>query len=137
MIAMTHRKRTALTPRQVLVVDDNKDAANSMAMLLKLWGHQVQIAYSGSDALALAQEQKPEVILLDIGLPRMNGYRVAEHLRQQPETKDAVIIAVTGHGQPSDRRRSKEAGINLHWLKPINSEKLLRLLDGDLPFRVA
>jgi CheY-like chemotaxis protein len=137
MIAMADEKISAVAPRDVLVVDDNRDAANSLAMVVRLKGHRVRQAYNGADAIAIAQEQKPDIILLDIGLPRMNGYAVVEHLRKQPETRDALIIAVTGYGQPSDRVRSKQAGFDLHWLKPIDSDLLLGLLDGDTSALVA
>lgn len=114
--------------RQVLVVDDSRDTADSLARLLRFAGHQVQVAFSSSDALPWARQHEPVVILLDIGMPQMDGYRVARQLRQQPETKDALIIAVTGYAQESDRQRSKDAGFDL---KPINAEKLLSFLQGD------
>jgi len=125
------RKPAPSRTLQVLVVDDDKDGADTLALLLRLGGHQVQVAYSGEIGLLTAQQQSPDVILLDLGLPRMDGYRVIERLRQQDHTKDALIIAVTGHGLPSDRQRSKEAGFDLHLLKPVNTQKLLRLLAGD------
>jgi CheY-like chemotaxis protein len=118
--------------RQVLVVDDDQDSADSLGRLMRLGGHQVQVAYSGEVAILLAQQLKPDVILLDLGLPRLDGYRVVEKLRQQPGTKTALIVAVTGYGQASDRQRCKEAGFDLHLLKPIRTEKLLQLLRGDL-----
>lgn len=116
---------------QVLIVEDNHDAADGLARLVRLGGHQVQVAYSGAVGLLIAQQQNPDVILLDIGLPRVDGYQVIEKLRARPETKDALIVAVTGYGQASDRQRSRDAGFDLHLVKPIQTEKLLALLRGD------
>src|SRR6478609_6552104 len=98
IVAMDVRMKPAAATRKLLVVDDHIDSANSLTMLLRLRGHQVQQVYNSDDALLVAKEQRPDVILLDIGLPRLNGYKVAEHLRTLPETKDAIIVAVTGHG---------------------------------------
>ena len=113
---------------KVVVVDDYKDAANSLAMLLRLEGHSVQTACDGPTALAVVEQQSPDVVLLDLGLPKMDGYAVAQVLRERPETKDTFIIAVTGYGQESDRERCKEAGFDLHLLKPVDTERLLGLL---------
>jgi len=133
MATMLHPspQRAEFKALQVLVIEDNKDAADSLARLVRLGGHQVQVAYSGQVGLLLAQQQTPDVILLDIGLPRVDGYQVVEQLRSQPETEDALIIAVTGYGQASDRQRSKAAGFDLHLVKPIKTEHLLALLRGD------
>lgn len=114
--------------QKVLVVDDNRDAAQTLAILLRYVGHDVSVAFNGPDALRLARELKPGFVLLDIGMPRMNGYEVAQRLREQPETKDVLIIAVTGFGMPEDRALSQGAGINLHLLKPINNEQLFEIL---------
>ncbi|MGI8979409.1 MAG: response regulator [Pirellulaceae bacterium] len=114
--------------QKVLVVDDNRDAAQTMAILLRYLGHDASVAFNGPDALQLASELKPDFVLLDIGMPGMNGYDVAQRLREQPETKDVFIIAVTGFGMPEDRDRSQAAGINLHLLKPINNEQLFEIL---------
>ena len=92
------------------MVDDNTDAAESIAVLLRLWGHAVRVAYNGPEALQAAQEYQPEVALLDIGLPGMDGYEVARRLRQQPSFHGTVLAAVTGYGQEEDLRRSKGAG---------------------------
>lgn len=116
---------------QVLVVDDNRDSADSLALLMRLGGHQVDVAYNGSVALLLAEKNKPHVVLLDIGLPRVDGYQVVEVLRQRPETKQALIVAVTGRSSNEDRQRSLEAGFDLHLVKPIEIEPLLRFLKGD------
>jgi len=113
---------------RVLVVDDDKDSADSLARLLRLGGHDPQVAYSGPIALLMIEKQKPDVVLLDIALPQMDGYKVAQTLREQPATKDLPIIAVTGYGQESDRERSRAAGMNLHLLKPISVQDVLALL---------
>lgn len=113
---------------QVLVVDDNTDAADMLAILLRHRGHEVQVAYSGALALELALVQQPSVILLDIGLPQMDGYKVARELRERPETRDALIIAVTGYGLDGDRARARAAGFDLHLLKPIDAHQLFEVL---------
>jgi PAS domain S-box-containing protein len=111
-------------PRSVLVVDDNADSAETMATLLQIWGHDVRIAGDGPAALALATDQRPDVVLLDIGLPGMTGYEVAERLRQLPDMADAVLVAMTGYGQEDDRQKSREAGFTLHLVKPIQPDTL-------------
>ena len=116
---------------RVLVVDDNQDSADTLAVLLRLGGHQADIAYNGHVALLMAEKHPPDVILLDLAMPRMTGYSVAQALRQRPETKDALIIAVTGYGQDADRQKCIEAGFDLHLLKPLQTEKLLALFRGD------
>ncbi len=115
------------TPR-VLVVDDNVDVADMTVMLLQLFGHEAKAAYSGKSALETATEYKPDVVLLDIGMPDMNGYEVAQQLRRQPQTKDVRLIAMTGYGQDSDRQRSQEAGCDDHLVKPVDPQKLQDLL---------
>ena len=120
-------KQPAQTSR-VLVVDDNMDAADMLVMMLQMSGHEVQAAYFGQTALEIAVEYQPDVVLLDIGLPDMDGYEVARHLRQQPQTKDVWLIAMTGYGQDSDRQRSQEAGFDHHLVKPVDPEKLQDLL---------
>jgi CheY-like chemotaxis protein len=114
---------------RVLVVDDNVDTAEGMARLLTLSGHAVRVAHNGPDAIALAREHRPEVILLDIGLPGMDGYAVAVHLRQEECCKDAIIIAVTGYGEEQARHRSEESGINHHIVKPVNINTLFSLME--------
>jgi CheY-like chemotaxis protein len=118
------------TPKRVLVVDDNKDAAESMSMLLEMWGHQVVYAYDGPTALETARRWQPEAVFLDIGLPGMDGYQVAERLRALPEGKDAILIAITGYGQDDDRRRSRRAGIDHHLVKPVAPDALRSLIDS-------
>ena len=118
------------TKRRLLVVDDNKDAAESMSMLLEMWGHEVAFAYDGPSALETAQRWQPEAVFLDIGLPGMDGYEVAERLRELPQAKDAVLIAITGYGQEDDRRRSRRAGINHHLVKPVAPDALRSLIES-------
>ncbi|MGZ8238751.1 MAG: hybrid sensor histidine kinase/response regulator [Methylobacter sp.] len=113
---------------RILVVDDYADAAESLTMLLQEEGHEVETADCGMKALERAQVFHPQVVLLDIGLPDLDGYEVAKRLRVLPETRDAVLIAVTGYGQTEDRKRSQSAGFNHHLLKPINFEQLPALL---------
>ena len=116
--------------RRLLVVDDNKDAAESMSMLLEMWGHDVAYAYDGPTALETAEQWRPEAVFLDIGLPGMDGYEVAERLRELPQAKDAVLIAITGYGQEDDRLRSRQAGIDHHLVKPVAPDALRNLIDS-------
>jgi CheY-like chemotaxis protein len=113
---------------RILVVEDHADSAESMARLLELFGHQVQIARDGPQAIAAARRWRPAFVLLDLGLPAMDGYELADRLRKEAACQDTVIIAVTGCGQPEDRRRSRAAGIELHLLKPVEPALLLSLL---------
>jgi two-component system CheB/CheR fusion protein len=117
-------RRATLTPRRILVVDDNQDQAESLGQLLKLMGHEVQLAFNGQRAVEAAIDFRPDVALLDIGLPGMNGYEVARRIRQHPHLSDVVLVAQTGWGQEEDRRRSQEAGFDHHLVKPVGSEVL-------------
>jgi PAS domain S-box-containing protein len=117
------------TRRSVLVVDDNADAANSVAMLLRMAGHEVHVENDGVGALESAATVKPEVVLLDIGLPGMSGYDVARQLRSRPGGDDMVIYAMTGYGAQEDRDRSKEAGFDGHLVKPVVPADLVALLE--------
>ena len=117
--------------RRVLVVDDNTDSAESLAILLQMQGHDVRMAYDGPSALAAAREHRPELVLLDIGLPAgMDGYELAQRLRPEAGLESAVIVAVTGYGQEEDRRRAEDAGFDGHLVKPVDMQKLWRLLAG-------
>jgi PAS domain S-box-containing protein len=113
---------------RILVVDDNLDSAQSMALLLELEGHEVQMALDGPQALERAQTFRPQVIVLDIGLPGLNGYEVARQVRSDPEMKQTVLIALTGYGRAEDRARSKEAGFDHHLTKPVNHDLLSSLI---------
>ncbi|HEX9808087.1 MAG TPA: response regulator, partial [Alphaproteobacteria bacterium] len=115
---------------RVLVVDDNVDSADSLATLMHLSGHETRIAYDGEDALAAAEEFRPEVILLDIGLPKVHGFGVCRGVREKPWGEDIVIVALTGWGQDEDRQRSQEAGFDRHIVKPVDYQALTELLDS-------
>jgi CheY-like chemotaxis protein len=114
--------------RRVLVVDDNRDAAETLAALLELWGHRVRVVHDGPAALQASAVDPPDVVLLDIGLPGMDGYAVAARLHEQATTRDARIIALTGFGQDADRRAALAAGFEDHLTKPVNPESLRQLL---------
>jgi signal transduction histidine kinase/DNA-binding response OmpR family regulator len=114
--------------RRVLVVDDNRDAAESLALLLDVAGHQSRVAHDGPSALAAADEYSPEVVLLDIGLPGMDGYEVCRRMRARPATRRALLVALTGYGQEEDQRRAREAGFDHHLIKPADLEVLAGLL---------
>ena len=115
---------------RILVVDDNVDTARGMARLLKLIGHSIATAHSGPEAIEAARRHRPEVVLLDIGLPGMSGYEVAAQLRREASCQGALIIAVSGYGQDEDRRRSRAAGFDHHLIKPLDHDALLALLAG-------
>jgi CheY-like chemotaxis protein len=112
---------------RILVVDDNLDAADSLALLLRVAGHDVQVCHDGRDALTAAAAFQPEVVLLDIGLPGMDGYEVARQLRERAETERVLIVALTGYGQEEDVRRSMEAGFDHHFVKPADLTALSAL----------
>jgi len=114
---------------RAVVVDDNVDAAESLADLLRMLGHEVQVAHDGPEGLATARAVRPDVVLLDIGLPGMNGYEVARRLRSDPEFS-ALLVAVSGYGRDEDRRLSREAGIEHHFVKPIDFRSLLSLFES-------
>ena len=113
---------------RILVVDDNVDSADSLALLLRLMNHDVQTAYDGQKALEAARSHRPQLMLLDIGLPRLDGYEVARRLRQDEVHRDVFLIAMTGYGLEEDRRRSHEAGFNAHLVKPVDLDALTALL---------
>ena len=117
--------------RRILVVEDNADAAATLRDFLELSGHEVETANSGTDGIQAAREFHPEVVLCDLGLPGMDGYQVAAALRRDPETASAKLIAVTGYGREEDRRKSKEAGFDLHLTKPVDPVQLRILLQNE------
>lgn len=119
---------TVLTRQRVLVVDDNRDAASSMGLLLKILGAEVEVANSGPTALSAVESYHPAVVLLDLGMPEMDGYEVARRIRERPEFDDVTLIALTGWGQDEDRRRAHEAGFNHHLVKPADISSLQELL---------
>ena len=120
--------QTNSATHRILVVDDNKDSADSLALLLELTGHEVFTAHDGYSALDAAEQHRPDVVLLDIGLPALNGYDVCRRIREQPWGHTMVLIALTGWGQDEDRRRSQEAGFDGHLVKPVDHTRLLALL---------
>ena len=109
---------------RILVVDDNHDAAQSLSMLLTSKGHTVWLAHDGYEALEVALAERPQVVLLDIGLPGMDGYAVARALRQHPDAKMTHLIALSGYGRPEDREQAKTAGFNGYLVKPVNFDEL-------------
>jgi CheY-like chemotaxis protein len=113
---------------RILVVDDNHDSALSLAMMLSIMGHETRTAHDGESAVATAESFLPEVILLDIGLPKLNGYEVAQRIRESAWGQSMFLIAVTGWGQEEDRQRSSEVGLNVHMVKPVEPAALERLL---------
>jgi CheY-like chemotaxis protein len=116
----------------ILVVDDNVDTARGLARLLELMGHDIRTAYDGLEAVAVALTFRPQYVLLDIGLPGLDGYEVAKRLRGEG-FHNAIIIAITGRGQPEDLRRSREAGFNHHLVKPIEYNALVALIGQPVP----
>ena len=114
-----------------MVVDDNVDAAESLAMMLELDGHSVIRAHDGAAAIAIAGSERPSVMLLDIGLPDIDGYELARRLRALPEVDNALLIAVTGYGQAEDRRRAEDAGFDRYLMKPVEFESLRSMLQED------
>jgi len=119
--------------RRVLIADDNRDAATSLAMLLELEGHDVTVVHDGRQALQNIQNHSPDVAMLDIGMPEIDGYEVARRVRQQPSGRSVMLIAVTGWGQEADRARAMEAGFDLHFTKPVEPETLINLLRTGAP----
>ncbi len=113
---------------RVLVVDDNRDACDSVAQLLRVLGHEVETAYDGCEGVALAEKLRPETILLDLGMPKLNGYEACRRIRAQAWSRNVTIIALTGWGQPADRRRTADAGFDAHLVKPVNVDEIKRLL---------
>jgi CheY-like chemotaxis protein len=125
-----YSKPTEGSALKILVVDDNRDAALSMGRLLTALGNNVRVVHDGFSALDTAEAFRPDAVLLDIGLPEMDGYDTARMLRDIPECENLTIIAVTGWGQDSDKERGRLAGIDHHVLKPADSSTLIRLLSS-------
>jgi CheY-like chemotaxis protein len=122
-----HRSQPA-PRRRVLIVDDNADAARMLSALLETFGYSTQVASDGPSALAVAPRFKPDVALLDIGLPVMDGYELARRLRRTEFAAATRLVAITGYGQASDRRNSRDAGFEEHLVKPVNVDVLLKVL---------
>jgi PAS domain S-box-containing protein len=131
VVTQSVRSAPASPPdRRILIVDDNIDSADSLAMLLEITGNKTYVAHDGVEAVEAIEKHRPEVVLLDIGLPRLNGHEVCRRVREQPWGKDIVMIALTGWGQADDRRKSEEAGFNGHLVKPVDYDKLMELLNS-------
>jgi CheY-like chemotaxis protein len=126
----THRTAptTSTSPRRVLVVDDNKDIRDTFQELLIALGHEARIATEGWDALEIAEDFKPDVVLCDLGLPGMTGYDIARELRRTPHGKDTVLVAVTGWGRSADVELSYRAGFDLHLAKPLGVRDLCAIV---------
>jgi CheY-like chemotaxis protein len=120
----------ALRPHRILVADDLRDAAATLAQLLRLKGHEVLVAHDGVEALEIASRAKPQVALLDIGMPRMNGYELAERIRAEAWGRDMLLVAVSGWGQQHDRERAAKAGFDVHLTKPADPAQLDSILAG-------
>ena len=118
--------------RRILIVDDSEDGAESLAMLLQCDGHETHKAHDGLAAIAAAERLRPDAVLLDIGLPGLNGYEVCRRIRREPWGKDLLLVALTGWGQEEDRHRSRDAGFDAHMVKPVDFDALLNLL-GSIP----
>jgi CheY-like chemotaxis protein len=110
------------------VADDNQDAADSLALMLRLLGHEVRTAGDGQEAVEVVQAYRPDVAILDIGMPRLNGYEAARCIREHPWGRDVVLVDLTGWGQDADRRRAERAGFDRHFTKPVEAAQLQELL---------
>ncbi len=119
---------SASEPRRVLVVDDHEDCLQTLVELLRVNGYEVIAARNGLEAVAAAREHRPCAVLLDLGMPVMDGFDAARAMRMEPELKDVFIAALTGWGRPQDRTRAEDAGVDLHMLKPVDPDAVLRLL---------
>jgi len=126
--------QVSATERRVLVVDDNEDAADSLATLLNVMHYQVRVAYDGPEAIEAADEFAPAVALLDIGLPKLSGYDIARHIRST-RGDDVLLVAITGWGQEEDKRKAREAGFDHHFTKPADFEVLLQLIEQEMKGR--
>jgi CheY-like chemotaxis protein len=123
--------------RRVLIVDDNLDAAETLAMMLELLGQETRQAHDGHEALKAAQEYRPDLIFMDIGLPGLNGHEVVSRMRRELGMGDIYIVALSGYGTEEDRRRSSEAGFDAHLVKPLDPAQLPQLLAGAVRPRAA
>jgi CheY-like chemotaxis protein len=119
----------SLSPLRVLIVDEVPELADTLARLLRLWGHEVAVSYDGPAALQAAAAHPPDVVLLDVGLPGMDGCELARRLRLLPGLEKCRLVAITGHAGPADRRRCEEAGIDSHFVKPLDPAYLRQLLE--------
>jgi CheY-like chemotaxis protein len=125
----TEESRTTAVGQPVLVVDDDVDAADSLALLLQMSGYEAHVAYSGMTALQMAVEHRPEAVILDLSLPEMDGYELGRRLRQHPQLAAVRLIALTGHGRPEDLDRTRAEGFAAHLVKPVKLQQILDLLE--------
>jgi signal transduction histidine kinase/CheY-like chemotaxis protein len=130
-------ERSEMASRRVLIVDDNADAADSLALLLQFEGHVTKVVYSGEEALAIIEPFKPDIAFLDIGLPEMTGYDLARHIRKMPQLKPVRLIALTGYGQMEDQQRAQAAGFDGHLVKPVALSALKQAIGGMSQARAA
>ena len=117
-----------MTKRRVLIVEDNQDAGEMYRVLMELAGYEVLVAVNGTQGLELLKTARPDVALVDIGLPGMDGYELAQRFRAEPDGKGVLLVALTGYGSPTDRDRSRQAGFDLHLIKPVDPDILTSLL---------
>lgn len=127
------RDATTIAGLDILIAEDNTDGAESLAHILERSGHSVRVVYDGQAAVTSALIDPPDVALLDIGLPRMDGWEAARRIRQGLGERPCIIVALTGYDRPADRRRSREAGFQFHLAKPVDPEELVALLEGYRP----
>ena len=119
--------------RRIVVADDNIDCAESTAVILRMEGHTVHVAYDGEHTVELVASVRPEVVLLDIGLPKLNGYDAARRIRAMDDMKDVLLVAITGWGQQKDRQLAQEAGFDRHLVKPVDPDVLIQLVAQYVP----
>ena len=120
--------QSAIEGLRLLVIEDNKDSADSLAMLMRLAGFRVVVAYTPHLGMLLAEKEAPDIVLLDIGMPRLDGYEVARSFREREDTQDALIIAVTGYAHESAKSAAEQAGFDLHLAKPVDAQALIQMI---------
>lgn len=125
------------TPLRVLIVDDNTDTAGSLSVLLRMWGHEVRSTHDGRSALELCMEFRPDAVVLDIGLPHMDGFEVATRLRALPDFERTLIVGSSGYSREADRQRAAEVGIDVYFVKPFDPWRLESILDAHRSTREA
>ena len=116
--------------RKILIADDNSDAAVSLSMLLQMMGHETRIAHDGLEAVEIAEHFHPEVVLLDLGMPKLDGYEAVRRMAARPWARSSLLVAITGWGQEADRQRTRQAGFHRHLVKPVDLDALGQLIDG-------
>jgi CheY-like chemotaxis protein len=126
---LTDASESPALKRRILVADDNRDVVESFQMMLRILGHEVQTALDGLEAIEKAEQFRPDVIVLDVGMPMLDGYETASRIRQRPWSRDVVLIAVTGWGNEKDKLKSAAAGFNVHLVKPVDATTILEALD--------